>query len=198
MEIIDILAIISLVVFYALFIGRTVILYKKGIKVWVIGTSGKKTIGNLLENILPLVLVLWFVFIVLVAIHIKLPNVISRYLLKTDWIKYPGIALCYFGLILFLSALLSFGKAWRIGIDEDNANELITTGVFKYSRNPIFLFMDLYFIGITLIYPNIVFSVVTLCTTIGVHLQILREETFLLKKFGEKYENYKKHTRRYL
>jgi hypothetical protein len=42
MDFIDILVIISLVLFYGLFIGRTILLYKKGIKVWVIGTSTKK------------------------------------------------------------------------------------------------------------------------------------------------------------
>jgi protein-S-isoprenylcysteine O-methyltransferase Ste14 len=95
-------------------------------------------------------------------------------------------------------ALISFGKSWRIGIDESNSNELITTRIFKYSRNPISLFMDLYFTGITLIYPNIVFIVVTIGAITGIHLQILREEKFLLNKFGEKYIQYKKQTRRYL
>jgi protein-S-isoprenylcysteine O-methyltransferase Ste14 len=95
-------------------------------------------------------------------------------------------------------ALISFGKSWRIGIDENNSNELVTTGMFKYSRNPIFLFMDLYFTGIMLIYPNIVFIIIAVCTFIGIHLQILREERFLLKKFGEKYSEYKKQTRRYI
>ena len=42
MEMIDIFVIISLAIFYILFLGRTVLLYKKGIKVWVIGTSTKK------------------------------------------------------------------------------------------------------------------------------------------------------------
>jgi protein-S-isoprenylcysteine O-methyltransferase Ste14 len=70
--------------------------------------------------------------------------------------------------------------------------------MFKYSRNPIFLFMDLYFMGIMLMYPNIVFIIVTICVIIGIHLQILREENFLLNKFGEEYIQYKKQTRRYL
>jgi protein-S-isoprenylcysteine O-methyltransferase Ste14 len=166
--------------------------------VWVIGTSSKKLFEIILENILMPVLVLWSVFVVLTALNVPMPGIISKILINIFWLKYAGISFCYIGLIIFLMALMSFGKSWRIGIDESNSNELITTGMFKYSRNPIFLFMDLYFLGIMLIYPNMVFIVVAICMITGIHLQILREETFLLNKFGEEYIQYKKQTRRYL
>ena len=199
MNIIDILTIISLAIFYILFLGRIILLYKKGIKVWVIGTSTKKISEIILEKILlPSALLINFIFIIITALHINLPAIISSYLIKIIWIKYIGILFCYIGLIIFLLALISFGKSWRIGIDEKNSNELVTNGIFKYSRNPIFLFMDLYFIGIMLIYPNIVFILLALGTIIGIHSQILREEEFLIKKFGEKYIEYKNKTRRYI
>lgn len=195
---INILVLISLLLFYLLFIGRTIILYKRGVKVWVIGTSSKKVFEIILENILMPVLILWSIFVVLTALHIPMPDIISKLLLNIFWLEYAGILFCYLGLIIFLMALISFGQSWRIGIDEQNSHELITTGIFKYSRNPIFLFMDLYFTGIMLIYPNIVFIVITICVIIGIHLQILREEKFLLHKFGEEYSKYKTQTRRYL
>ncbi|MDR2480746.1 MAG: isoprenylcysteine carboxylmethyltransferase family protein [Spirochaetaceae bacterium] len=198
-NVIDVLVIISLAFFYVLLIGRTIMLYKKGIRVWVLGTSVKRLFERILEGILlPLLLILGGVFIVIMAFHIPLPEVISEHLIKFTWIKYAGILFCYLGLMLFLLALISFGKAWRIGIDEVNSNELITTGIFRFSRNPIYLFLDLYFMGIMLIYPNIVFAVIAGGTIIGVHLQIVREESFLLNKFGEKYSAYKKQTRRYI
>ena len=198
MNIIDVSVIVSLIIFYVLFLGRTVLLYKNGVKVWVVGTSTKRILEIILENILFPVLILWSVFIIITALHINIPVIISNVLIKITWLKYVGIMFCYIGLIIFLSALISFGKAWRIGIDENNSNELITSGIFKYSRNPIFLFMDMYFGGIMLIYPNIVFIIIAVCTIIGIHLQILREEKFLLNKFGEKYIEYKKRTRRYI
>ena len=199
MNFIDILVIISLALFYISFIGRSILLYKKGIKVWVIGTSTRKIFEAVLEKILlPSALVVSFILILSTALHVQLPAIISNYLIKITWIKYIGIAFCYIGLIIFLLALISFGKAWRIGIDESNSNELITTGMFKYSRNPIFLFMDLYFMGVMLVYPTVLFMLLTLGTIIGIHLQIVREEKFLLSKFGEKYTEYKSKTRRYI
>jgi protein-S-isoprenylcysteine O-methyltransferase Ste14 len=198
MDIIDIFVIISLVIFYALFIGRTVLLYIQGIKVWVIGTSTKNLFEIILENILFPALLLWSIYIVITVLHITVPIIISNYLIEIAWIKYIGIMFCYIGLLIFLLALISFEKSWRIGIDENNSNKLITKGIFKYSRNPIFLFMDLYFTGIMLIYPNIVFIIMAICTIIGIHIQIIREENFLQNKFGEEYSKYKKHTRRYI
>jgi protein-S-isoprenylcysteine O-methyltransferase Ste14 len=198
MNIIDVFVIISLAIFFILFIGRTILLYRRGIKVYVIGTSTKKLLEIILENILFPVLLLWSICIIVTALHINVPTIISNYLINIVWIKYIGIIFCYVGLIIFFLALISFGKAWRIGIDENNSNELITDGIFKYSRNPIFLFMDLYFIGIMLIYPNIIFSIIAMCTVIGLHFQIAREEKFLENKFGKEYNEYKKQTRRYI
>ena len=197
MEIIDILVIVSQIIFYILFLGRTIILYKKGIKVWVIGTSTKKLFEIILENIFVPALVIWSAFVILSALRVNLPPLISNYLVNITWLKYAGIALCYTGLVIFLLALIAFGKSWRIGIDENNSGELITTGIFHFSRNPIFLFMDLYFTGTMLIYPNIVLTVITVCTVAGIHLQIIREEKFLQSEFGEQYTEYRKRTRRY-
>jgi protein-S-isoprenylcysteine O-methyltransferase Ste14 len=198
MESIDILVLVNLGIFYALFLGRTVLLYKRGVKVWVIGTSTKKPLEIILENILFPVLIIWSVFVILTALHVALPGILSRHLFGNNRTQYVGIVLCYAGIIIFLFALISFGKAWRIGIDETNSHELITSGMFKYSRNPIFLFMDLFFTGIMLVYPNIVCIAMAAGSIIGIHLQIKREEKFLEKKFGEQYLEYKKQTRRYL
>ena len=199
MNTIDILTVISLALFYILFLGRTMLLYKKGIKVWVIGTSTRKISEIILEKILlPFALVISCVLVIITALHINVPAIIGMYVINIPWIQYIGLSFCYLGLIIFLLALISFGKAWRIGIDESNSNELVTSGIFKYSRNPIFLFMDLYFIGILLIYPNIIFMALALCMIIGIHFQIVREEAFLAGKFGEKYIAYKNKTRRYI
>jgi protein-S-isoprenylcysteine O-methyltransferase Ste14 len=198
MNVVDILVILNLVIFYALMIGRMLLLYRKGIKVWAIGDKSKKSLEKIIEISLAPVLLLWSVFVIIIALHIELPLIISNHLIDILWLKYIGTVFCYMGLIIFLCALISFGQAWRIGIDEKDSNELITTGIFRYSRNPIFVFMGLYFLGTTLIYPNIIFTALTILTIIGVHFQILNEEQFLLKRFGEEYIKYKKQTRRYL
>ena len=198
MDFIDILVIISMAIFYIIFFGRIILLYKKGIKVSMIGLGRKKLYVKILESASTVLSSLCFIFVIYVALHIDQSEIIVKYYLKINWIKYFGIILCYIGLLIFLLALISFGKVWRIGIDENNSNKLITSGIFKYSRNPIYLFMDIYFVGILLIYTNIVFIVIAIGILIGIHIQILREERFLTRKFGEKYREYKSMTRRYI
>lgn len=65
-----------------------------------------------------------------------------------DWflpipVEYPSFM--YLGLFILLIALIwtiiaqsHMKDSWRIGIDTQTKTELITTGVFRYSRNPIF------------------------------------------------------------
>jgi protein-S-isoprenylcysteine O-methyltransferase Ste14 len=191
----NILILTSLALFNVLFIGRTVMLYRQGVKVWTIGTSGGNILERLLENILTPFLLLWNALIIMAVFHAPF---LTDLVLCVPLLKYAGIALCYCGLAIFLWALVSFGKSWRIGIDEKTSNELITNGAFRFSRNPIFLFMDMYFVGIMLVFPNIIIILLTVCSIIGIHFQILREEKFLLRKFGSKYSEYQRQTRRYI
>lgn len=61
-----------------------------------------------------------------------------------------------------------------------------------------FLGFDLMYVGICLIYCNILTIVFTLFAIIMLHFQILQEEKFLEKAFGNEYIDYKKKVFRYL
>ena len=193
---IEILVITSLVIFYILFIGRTISLARSGVKVIVLG-GRKNLIDNLLENSTLPFLLLWTILILLMTFNIEIPFIFEL-IIKNSYLPFIGVVLSYIGLIIFLSALIAFGNSWRVGIDKDNQGELITNGIFKYSRNPIFLFMNIYFIGITLVYPTAIFILMTVIFMVGVHKQILNEEKHLEKIYKEDYQNYKEQTRRYL
>jgi protein-S-isoprenylcysteine O-methyltransferase Ste14 len=109
-----------------------------------------------------------------------------------------GLILCVAGLIVFVLALISFGDAWRIGVDEVHSDRLVTRGIFAVSRNPIFVFMNLYFAGTFLMFPNWFFLLFFILMALGIHRQILNEEKYLLSKFGVEYEKYMNKVRRYL
>ncbi len=193
---INVLVIVSLLIFYILFIGRTISLAISGTKVVVLGGASNK-INNLLENLTLPFLILWAILILLMAFNIEIPIILDP-IIKNSYLSYIGIIFCYMGLLIFLTALISFGNSWRVGIDNNTQGKLVTTGIFKYSRNPIFLFMDIYFIGITLVYPTLIFILMTIIFIIGAHKQILNEENHLTKIYKEEYPIYKKQTPRYL
>ena len=128
----------------------------------------------------------------------RLPDV-----LFTDWfdvtaIDILGSVVIAVGFAVFVASLISFGSSWRIGIDKKKPGALVTTGIFSVTRNPIFLFLDLYFLGTWLICPNLFFGISALVVIAGTHWQILQEEEFLGKQYGAEYEEYARKVRRYL
>ena len=89
-------------------------------------------------------------------------------------------------------------KSWRIGIDEDVKTELVQNGLFKISRNPIFLGMRTMLLGLFLIIPNAVTLVVLIAGELLAQIQVRLEEEFLTRTHGESYRAYQKQVRRWL
>jgi protein-S-isoprenylcysteine O-methyltransferase Ste14 len=50
----------------------------------------------------------------------------------------PGVACFALGFWLTVRAQLDMGESWRIGVDAGEVTALVTTGVFRNVRNPIF------------------------------------------------------------
>ncbi|HHT9121228.1 MAG TPA: methyltransferase family protein [Candidatus Wunengus sp. YC63] len=64
----------------------------------------------------------------------------ARYL-EIPEMQFTGVVLCILSLIWTAIAQYHMGTAWRIGIDNKHKTGLVTFGLFKLSRNPIFLGM---------------------------------------------------------
>ena len=113
-------------------------------------------------------------------------------------LKYLGFALIMIALIVGLAALYEMKNSWRVGIKYDQKTDLVTSGIYALSRNPYFLSYDLLFLGLFLIYPSLVFLILTLVLIAMFHFMIMEEEAYLEKVQGENYINYKKKVSRYL
>ena len=76
---------------------------------------------------------------------------------------------------------------------------VVTSGPFRISRNPLYLALDLLFLGLTLAI-NTYWGLVALVVLLPLvhHGVVLREERYLERKFGESYLEYKARVRRYL
>ncbi|OHD59900.1 MAG: hypothetical protein A2014_02670 [Spirochaetes bacterium GWF1_49_6] len=109
-----------------------------------------------------------------------------------------GCVLITAGFVLFILAAIQMGGSWRIGIDDKHPGGLVTSGVFSFSRNPIYLFFFSFSTGIFLINGTIIFLVWICLFFPIIHSQVLLEESFLESQFGDRYRAYKKKVRRYL
>jgi len=189
----------ALGVFYLLFIGRSVHLRRRGERVMVIG-QGKQGGRAFLERLFMAGLLAWSGEIVLRSLGSPIslmPPFWGRPLFASGLADALGAAAIVAGLTLFAAALWSFGRTWRIGIDHDRPGALVTGGIFAHTRNPIFLFLDLYFTGTWLIQRDIFFLLFALAAIGGIHFQILQEERFLLEHYGEAYRRYLQAVPRY-
>jgi len=118
--------------------------------------------------------------------------------LENQLLSQVGWSLLILSLIVVWLAQSNMRESWRIGIDEINKSKLVTTGLFAFSRNPIFLGIMIANIGLFLALPNAFTLLIVSLSTISINTQIRLEEEFLLKEFGQKYIQYKRRVNRWI
>lgn len=112
--------------------------------------------------------------------------------------KVAGAMLSLAGLVIYGLALRAMGASWRIGIDRDRPGALITSGIFAWSRNPIYVSLDLLAIGAFLIQGRLIFLLFAIAFLGVFHVQIRREERFLSEAYREGYHEYCARVPRYV
>ena len=76
--------------------------------------------------------------------------------------------------------------------------ELVTTGIYRFSRTPAFPGFDLMYVGVLLLYGNLLTLGFSVFAIVMLHSQILQEERCLVNTFGAPYQEYYRHVSRYL
>lgn len=116
-----------------------------------------------------------------------------------DWIRIVGIALIVLSLIPGPWALVSMILRGTNPEPSHPTTALVTTGIFRFTRNPIYLSFTLFSFGVALLTQNLWMLIMT-AAAIGVlhYGVILREERYLERKFGDDYRAYKARVRRWL
>jgi protein-S-isoprenylcysteine O-methyltransferase Ste14 len=196
----DYFQLVALFVFLFMFVGRSLYLrLVKKINPIALG-SGKHGLRRLVEISFLFGLTAWVAEIMMIALRHNwraFPIFLQTQLINIMPVKILGVSLITSGVIIFALALISFGASWRVGIDEKKPGALVTTGIFAISRNPIFVFLNLYTFSTFLINGTLGFLIFALIFGAGIHYQILQEENFLRRTYGRAYEDYYAGTSRY-
>jgi protein-S-isoprenylcysteine O-methyltransferase Ste14 len=111
---------------------------------------------------------------------------------------WSGVVVILLAFLLFGLASAALGDSWRLGIDEQNPGRLVTGGIYALSRNPIYIFFDLWFVGTFLLNGILVFLVFAVLGIGIIHFQIVQEERSLVRIHGLAYVEYCAHTERYV
>ena len=139
-----------------------------------------------------------FYFYVVFAAAFGFPTIAKHQLFNSAEISWIGVIFCLAGLVLVLLTLVSFGRSFRVGIDVDHPDTLVTTGVFAFSRNPIYFAFWLVLLGEFLIFSNPILLIYFFVSIWLIHRQVLREEEYLKGHYGRDYLEYCDRVRRYL
>ena len=183
-------AALTIILLVGMVLTRALLMKQQGIKAMKFGNIDKK------DFLIPPFALFYFYIVFAEAFH--LPSVSRQEFFRSDFTPWIGVAFCTGGLWLLLWSLMSFGRSFRVGIDTDRPDKLITSGVFALSRNPIYLAFASVLLGQFLIFPDWILLAYMGAATWLFHRQVLREEEYLKKRYGEEYANYCRRVGRYL
>jgi len=122
-------------------------------------------------------------------------NLMNRY--DFSYNNYIALVTVTIGLFFIVISLINLGPSTRLGLPSENTI-LKTNGLYKISRNPMYFGFNLLTISAMIYMFNLIIFLLGIYSIIAYHLIIIGEESFLLKRFGVDYSNYKKTVRRYI
>lgn len=180
----------TIVLMLGMVLTRVLMMRKKGMEAMQFGKLDKT------DFLIPPFALFYFYLVIASAFH--LPTLSRRAFFHSQLVSWTGVVFCLAGLALLLWSLVSFRQSFRVGIDTEHPGTLITSGVFAFSRNPIYVAFACILLGQSLIFPNWILLVYLGAAVWLFHRQVLREEDFLQKHYGPEYSAYCGQVRRYL
>jgi protein-S-isoprenylcysteine O-methyltransferase Ste14 len=181
---------LTFVLLIGMVLVRIVMLRRRGIQATRFGDLDRT------DFLIPPFAVLYIYLVFAAAFGLPAPA--RRPLLDSAFLGWAGVAFCLSGIALMWWALVSFGRSFRVGIDVERPDRLVTTGAFALSRNPIYVAFGLVLLGELLILPDPIALLYLLGGMWLFNRQVLREEAFLASHYGDEYARYRAQVRRYL
>lgn len=182
-------AALTIVLMLAMVLTRALLMKRKGIEAINFGKLDKT------DFLIPPFALFYFYTVFAAAFNFS--TVSTQAFFHAEAISWAGVLLCLVGLSLSLWSLVSFGQSFRVGIDTEHPDELITTGIFAFSRNPIYVAFAFILLGQFLIFSNWILLVYIGTAVWLFHRQVLREEDYLKQHHGKEYLAYCDRVRRY-
>ncbi len=138
-------------------------------------------------------------FLVLIIINILLHFFIPiKQIIFSPYI-FIGITLFVLGWIPNILIGIQFRKIKTSIPTRENPKKLVTTGLFKFSRNPVYLGMIIALVGEAIFLGSLITFIIPLLFIILIRtINIPFEEKNLEKIFGKKYLDYKKRVGRWI
>lgn len=198
MQLKNILSLLLLLIFGFFYLLKLFILSRRNnIHADVLGKANKGAKIRAAEVFVRLATLSWlFVWVLEIFFEKALENFYALWH-NNAYTEYAGLFITTLGLLVFIIAMVHMKTSWRVGIDKQTKTSLITYGIYRFSRNPVFVGFDLMFIGLFVTYTCILTLIVMFANILAFHLLILQEERHLTLTFKQEYIDYKLKVPRY-
>jgi len=113
-------------------------------------------------------------------------------------LKWIGVVLLLLSLVWTVIAQAQMGEAWRIGVDTEHRTPLVQTGIFRISRNPIYIGVTITLLGLFLTIPNALTLLILVVGLILIGVQVRLEEEHLTQMYPKEYAEYCRRVRRWI
>ena len=137
-----------------------------------------------------------------ISFFVPIVWVASPWLAPADYPLRPvpflvGILCFVLGLGLFARSHTDLGTNWSITLEVRESHQLVTRGVYRRVRHPMYLALLLYSSGLLLVIPNwIAGPSYGVAMILVVAFRLGAEERMMLDHFGQEYEAYMARTKR--
>ena len=175
------------VLFMAVLAGGSVALRRKNIDM-----EGRLPIGRTIFLLSKYAMIIPWTAMALQAFGVNLSPVRVPPLLK-----WAALGMWISGWGLLFAGRIGLGSSFRVGCPEEET-KLRTDGIFRFSRNPMYLGLDATFLAAALYTLNPLILLIGGGIVAVHHRIILAEEECLLKMFGGEYGAYRGRAGRYL
>ena len=150
--------------------------------------------GNAAQNVRDGLLIVFFAVMLGQAIVATQPRSVDLLVAENgalhQALQIAGAVLMLCGIALLAVAQLHLGASWRIGIEAGAKPGLVTDGLYRYSRNPIYLGLLTTLVGYCALLPTVLSVILLIGTYIGMRAQIAGEEAYLIATYGDAFRNY--------
>lgn len=113
-------------------------------------------------------------------------------------IRWLGVGIgivCVFGIYWLFT---SIGRGITSTSATRTDHKLVTTGIYKYIRHPLYTFGSSLFLAFGMMADNWFIALLGILAFIGMAIRTPKEEANLIEKFGDEYREYMKRTGRFL
>jgi protein-S-isoprenylcysteine O-methyltransferase Ste14 len=125
------------------------------------------------------------------------PNTVSSMSLVRSR-AVSGVIVTGLGLALLIRAQSDLGASWRIGIDREARPGLVAHGLYRVSRNPIFLGVFIVVAGFVVLMPTALSFIIFVGLVAVIRRQVRAEERYLDEAYGTSYREYARRVGRFV